>query len=116
MAKMQDVLKQFEDAKSAMTDRLAEIEAEAQELRAALGTLNGSVARRGRPPAATGETNRAPRGQVRETLIAALGKTPLKPAAIIQATGLTAPQINNTLQLLKKDGIVKKTSEGWTRK
>lgn len=118
----------IDSVKQTIRRRLEEIEIERDQLMRALEALTGSPApvggRRGRPPGSgAGRTSggaskrsggrRAPRGQRREQVLAALQGGELGPSAIARQIGDVNPtQISGLLRHLAAEGVVTKTDGG----
>jgi hypothetical protein len=114
--------------KQNIRERLEELEGERDQLMRALEALSGSpstVGRRGRPPGSgakrSGSTNpgkraagrRAPRGQRREQVVAALVGGEKGPSAIAREIGDVNPtQISGLLRQLASEGVVTRTAGG----
>jgi DNA-binding transcriptional ArsR family regulator len=112
--------------KQSIRERLDEIEGEREQLLKALEALTGSPGsvggRRGRPPGSgtsgSGAGNRAaggraPRGQRREQVIAALRGTELGPSEIARQIGDVNPtQISGLLRQLASEGVVSRSPSG----
>ena len=113
--------------KQSIRERLEELESERDQLMKALEALTGSSAsvggRRGRPPGSGGAGasrvgkraagRRAPRGQRREQVIAALQGGEKGPSAIAREIGDVNPtQISGLLRQLSKEGVVSRTAGG----
>lgn len=113
--------------KQSIRERLEELESERDQLMKALEALTGSSSsvggRRGRPPGSGGggpsrvgkraAGRRAPRGQRREQVIAALQGGEKGPSAIAREIGDVNPtQISGLLRQLSKEGVVSRTAGG----
>ena len=114
--------------KQNIRERLEELEAERDQLMRALEALTGTpspVGRRGRPPGSgakrSGSTNvgkraagrRAPRGQRREQVVAALKGGEKGPSGIAREIGDVNPtQISGLLRQLAAQGVVARTAGG----
>ena len=112
--------------KQSIRERLDEIEAEREQLMKALEALSGSPGsvggRRGRPPGSGSDRptagrraagRRAPRGQRREQVIAALHGTELGPSEIARQIGDVNPtQISGLLRQLAAEGVVSRSAGG----
>jgi hypothetical protein len=114
--------------KQNIRERLEELEAERDQLMRALEALSGSpspVGRRGRPPGSgarrSGSSSagkrtagrRAPRGQRREQVVAALQGGEKGPSAIAREIGDVNPtQISGLLRQLASEGVVTRTAGG----
>jgi hypothetical protein len=114
--------------KQNIRERLEELEGERDQLMRALEALSGTppaVGRRGRPPGSGakrgGSTNagkraagrRAPRGQRREQVVAALLGGEKGPSAIAREIGDVNPtQISGLLRQLASEGVVTRTAGG----
>jgi DNA-binding transcriptional ArsR family regulator len=122
------VASSIDRVKQSIRERLDEIEAERDQLMRALEALTGSSAsgggRRGRPPGSGGGRSstgagkraagrRAPRGQRREQVVAALNGRELGPSAIAREIGDVNPtQISGLLRQLASEGVVSKNADG----
>jgi hypothetical protein len=120
------VASSIDRVKQSIRERLGEIESERDQLMKALEALTGSPssvgARRGRPPSSgSGRSNagkraagrRAPRGQRREQVVAALEGRELGPSEIARQIGDVNPtQISGLLRQLASEGVVSKTASG----
>jgi hypothetical protein len=119
------VASSIDRVKQSIRDRLDEIEAERDQLMKALEALTGSSSspsvggRRGRPAGrrsggdkrAAGR--RAPRGQRREQVVAALRDGEKGPSAIAREIGDVNPtQISGLLRQLASQGVVTRTAGG----
>jgi hypothetical protein len=111
--------------KQSIRERLDEIEAERDQLMKALEALTGGSSssvggRRGRPPGSGSSRagkraagRRAPRGQRREQVIAALRDGDKGPSAIAREIGDVNPtQISGLLRQLASEGVVSRTATG----
>jgi hypothetical protein len=112
--------------KQNIRERLEELDAERDQLLRALEALSSSpsgVGRRGRPPgsgrsgsASAGKRaagRRAPRGQRREQVVAALQAGEKGPSGIAQEIGDVNPtQISGLLRQLASEGVVTRTAGG----
>jgi hypothetical protein len=114
--------------KQNIRERLEELEAEREQLTRALEALGGSgssVGRRGRPAGSgaqrSGSTNagrraagrRAPRGQRREQVVAALQGGEKGPSGIAREIGDVNPtQISGLLRQLASEGVVARQAGG----
>jgi hypothetical protein len=126
----------IDDARQLIQSRLADLDAEAKQLRGALASLgDGSSGKRrpGRPrksPATRAEATatppkrsaprkrksakRAPRGQRREQFLAALQKTPgAKATEVGKEIGISANQAYTLAGRLQKDGAIRKRGKGY---
>jgi DNA-binding transcriptional ArsR family regulator len=120
------VASSIDRVKQSIRERLDEIESERDQLMKALEALTGSSAsvgaRRGRPPGSgSGRSNagkraagrRAPRGQRREQVVAALQERELGPSEIARQIGDVNPtQISGLLRQLASEGVVSKSPSG----
>ena len=109
--------------KQSIRERLDEIEAERDQLMKALEALGSSPSsvggRRGRPPGSKSRAGkraagrRAPRGQRREQVVAALQGGEKGPSAIAHEIGDVNPtQISGLLRQLASEGVVGRTAGG----
>ena len=111
--------------KQSIRERLDELEAERDQLMKALEALSGGSTgsvggRRGRPPSSRSSSagkraagKRAPRGQRREQVIAALQGGEMGPSAIARQIGDVNPtQISGLLRQLASEGVVARTAGG----
>jgi predicted Rossmann fold nucleotide-binding protein DprA/Smf involved in DNA uptake len=109
--------------KQSIRERLGELEAERDQLMKALEALSGGSSaavggRRGRPPGSKSNAGRraagkrAPRGQRREQVIAALRGGESGPTAIARQLGVAPAQISGLLRQLASEGVVARTAEG----
>ena len=112
--------------KQSIRERLEEIESERDQLMKALEALTGSSAavgaRRGRPPGSGGGASRpgkraagrrAPKGQRREQVIAALQGGEKGPSAIArEICDVNPTQISGLLRQLSNEGVVNRTPGG----
>jgi hypothetical protein len=122
------VASSIDKVKQNIRERLEELESERDQLMKALEALTGTpspVGRRGRPPGSgSGRTSsaaagkraagrRAPRGQRREQVIAALQGGEKGPSEIAREIGDVNPtQISGLLRQLATQGVVNKTAGG----
>jgi hypothetical protein len=117
----------IDGVKQNIRERLEELEAERDQLLRALEALSSApsgVGRRGRPPGTTatrGSSNagkraagrRAPRGQRREQVVAALQSGEKGPSGIAREIGDVNPtQISGLLRNLASEGVVTRTAGG----
>jgi hypothetical protein len=113
--------------KQNIRERLEELEGERDQLLRALEALSSSpsgVGRRGRPPGTTAARSssnagkraagrRAPRGQRREQVVAALQTGEKGPSVIAREIGDVNPtQISGLLRTLASEGVVTRTEGG----
>lgn len=122
----------IDDARRLIRSRLADLDAEAKSLERALGSLGkGSGPRRrrlGRPKrAAAGATPRpkgrssrkrksarAPRGQRRKQLLAAIKANPgARPAELAGAIGVKPPQVHTLIGKARDDGLIARRGRGY---
>jgi hypothetical protein len=124
------VASSIDRVKQSIRERLDEIEAERDQLMRALEALTGGASsasvggRRGRPPGSgTGRSSsgagkraagrRAPRGQRREQVVAALQGGEKGPSEIAREIGDVNPtQISGLLRQLASEGVVSRTAGG----
>jgi hypothetical protein len=119
----------LERARQLITSRLAELDTETQELEGALGALgtggrgSGSRASRasstrkkpGRPPKA--KSARAPKGQRREELFAALKANPgARPAELARTLSIKPTQVHALLAKARAEKLVIKRDKGYALK
>jgi DNA-binding transcriptional ArsR family regulator len=120
------VASSIDRVKQSIRERLEELEAERDQLMKALEALSGGSgaavgARRGRPPGSKSAPGRraagkrAPRGQRREQVIAALQGGESGPTAIARQLGVAPAQISGLLRQLAGEGVVTRTAEGQWR-
>ena len=101
---------QLSSAKAEYKARRRELERQIEELDREYGALfgtatNGAGAKRGPKPRGAGKTAY---GGVREAVLGAIkSHKGIKPAGIVEATGLASAQVHNSLTGLKKDKLVK---------
>jgi hypothetical protein len=104
-------------ARSLLEDRLAEIESEVAQLRAALGNLGAPRPKAARPPQRKprrGAGKRAPRGRRRAQLLAAVEKSPGATAAELgRHIGVSTNQAYGLTQRLLADGEIKRKGRGY---
>jgi hypothetical protein len=122
------VANSIDRVKQNIRERLEELESERDQLMRALEALSGTpspVGRRGRPPGSgaqrSGSPNagkraagrRAPRGQRREQVVAALQGGEMGPSGIAREIGDVNPtQISGLLRQLASEGVVSRTAGG----
>jgi DNA-binding transcriptional ArsR family regulator len=109
--------------KQSIRERLDELERERDQLMKALEALSGGSSasvggRRGRPPGSKSSAGRraagkrAPRGQRREQVIAALQGGEMGPSAIARQMGVNPTQVSGLLRQLANEGVVAKNASG----
>jgi hypothetical protein len=118
------VASSIDRVKQSIRERLEEIESERDQLMKALEALTGDSstsvgARRGRPPGSRSSAakraagRRAPRGQRREQVVAALQGGEKGPSEIAREIGDVNPtQISGLLRQLASEGVVSRTAGG----
>jgi hypothetical protein len=119
------VASSIDRVKQSIRERLDEIESERDQLMKALEALTGSSsgsvgARRGRPPGSGASKvgkraagKRAPRGQRREQVVAALQGGEKGPSEIARQIGDVNPtQISGLLRQLASEGVVSRSDGG----
>jgi predicted Rossmann fold nucleotide-binding protein DprA/Smf involved in DNA uptake len=112
----------IDGALRSMQERLTEIEREASELRTAITAIENGRPRSARPrrsptrtaaPARPAAAKRAPRGENRRKILAAI-KAKAKTAGEIEAeTGIAATTAASTLHALVRAGQAKKAARGY---
>jgi len=110
-------------ARAVIEARLAELDAEAKQLRSALeGLGHRRTGKPGRPrgsaaPARHRKPARAPRGKRREQLLAALKAKPgARPSEIALEIGVSANQVHGLIKAARKDKLVVKRGKGYALK
>lgn len=128
----------IDDARQLIRSRLADLDAEAKSLERALGSLGeGSSGRRRRPgrpakraatptdSAATrrkrarrkGKGARAPRGQRREQLLAAIKASPgARPADLARSMGVKPSQVHALIRKARAEKLIVKRGNGYALK
>jgi predicted Rossmann fold nucleotide-binding protein DprA/Smf involved in DNA uptake len=117
------VASSIDRVKQSIRERLDELESERDQLMKALEALSGGSTasvggRRGRPPGSKSNAGRraagkrAPRGQRREQVIAALQGGEMGPSAIARQVGVNPTQISGLLRQLASEGVVVKNAGG----
>lgn len=126
-----------DDARRLIQSRLADIDAEAERLRRALGGLGEGAApsprRASRPATRVGAkrsdkprpragrrpeaSKRAARGQRREELLAAIKATPgARPAELAAAIGIRPTQVSVLIAKARAEGLIVKRGDGYALK
>jgi hypothetical protein len=121
-------------ARTLIQARLAELEAEAKKLERALASMGERIAPRRRPgrpkkaatapakakPRATHKrksAKRAPRGQRREQLLAAIKAKPgARPSELASAIGVSSNQVHGLIKAGRKDKLLVKKGKGYVLK
>jgi hypothetical protein len=121
-------------ARKLIQSRLAELDAEARDLEralASLGELSAPRRRRGRPKKAAAaptkakpraarkrkSSKRAPRGQRREQLLAAVKANPgARPSELAREIGIPASQLHSLIEKARKEKLLVKKGKGYARK
>jgi predicted Rossmann fold nucleotide-binding protein DprA/Smf involved in DNA uptake len=117
------VASSIDRVKQSIRERLDELESERDQLMKALEALSGGSTasvggRRGRPHGSKSNAGRrapgkrAPRGQRREQVIAALQGGEMGPSAIARQIGVNPTQISGLLRQLASEGVVAKNAGG----
>jgi hypothetical protein len=126
----------IDDARQLIQSRLAEIDAEAKRLERAVASLGeGTVRkrRRGRPqgsapalaappkrkraPRERKSSKRAPRGQRREQLLAAIKATPgARPSELAKSIGVKPTQVHALIAKARADKLIVKNGNGYALK
>lgn len=109
----------IDSARSLIEARLRELDAEAERLRRALGSLGETrpSKRRGRSrrgAARRKATRRAPRGQRREQFLAALQQSPgARVTEIAKELGISPNQAHTLARRLRKDRLIHRSGKGY---
>lgn len=120
-------------ARSVIQSRLAELDTEAKDLRRALVSLGERPAPRrrgGRPKKAAAPakakpraprkrkaTKRAPRGQRRDELLAAIKANPgTRPSELAREIGVSANQVHGLIKAARKEKLLVKKGKGYALK
>jgi hypothetical protein len=127
----------IDDARQLIESRLTELDAEAKKLARALASLGeGNTSRRhgpGRPPDPVaagspappkpgrrrrpGPTERAPRGQRRQELLAAIKAEPgARPSALARSIGIRPTQVHALIAKARAEKLIVKRGEGFALK
>jgi hypothetical protein len=126
----------IDDARQLIQSRLADLDAEAKQLRGALASLGEGSARKRRPgrprksaPAAAAPPKRkrasrnrnsgkrAPRGQRREQLLAAIKSNPgARPAELAKSIGVKSTQVHALIAKARADKLIVKRGKGYALK
>ena len=114
----------IDHARELIQSRLAELDTEAKDLERALVSLGEKVARRsGRPRKASAVKHRrktggrAPRGQRREQLLAAIKANPgARPAELAREVGISANQVHGLIKKARAEKLVVKKGKGYALK
>lgn len=111
------------DAAEAIREEIAALETRLEDLRTALQLIEREPAAAASPAVryaavpARGHTSgrRAGRGQRRQQVVDALGKTPVGPSQIAKTLGISPTQVSTLLNRLQQEKVAKKTADGWVR-
>jgi predicted Rossmann fold nucleotide-binding protein DprA/Smf involved in DNA uptake len=115
----------IDQARQLLEERLAELDAERDQIKRALEQMNGASPARPRqqqrrgavssgPAPAASSGKRAPRGQRKQQVLEVVkAKGPVGPSAVAKEVGIAVSQAAKLLAALNKDGRVVKTEDGW---
>lgn len=110
-------------ARALIQARLAELDSEAAGLERALASLGeGAAPKRSRPPKRSDakprrKTGRAPRGQRREQLLAAVKANPAtRPADLAREVGVAPAQVHDLIRKARKDKLLVRKGKGYALK